>query len=441
MANSNVDSISRDSLFSKLPLFSSFAQNGNEDSSKTNTPFWRRSRKAPGTVKQVQVKNGFLPRLENIPNSRKSIDGRVSPVNFENELRSDCQENLSEVHPLEMSKQELSNGPTTNFEESYNEEISRLAKFQQILSSANVDIAALKKLSWNGVPQEVRPITWKILMGYLPTNNERREITLKRKRAEYYDCVEQYFHSDGEVDRTEQEQEMFRQISIDMPRTLPSVPIFQQDNIQQAILRILYIWAVRHPASGYVQGINDLVCPFFGVFLTEYYEGNNVEGMDSSTISPSVIGEVEADSYWCVSKLLDGIQDHYTFSQPGIQRTIFKMRELVMRIDAPLANHLEKQDAQFIQFAFRWVNCLLLREFSLSLVIRLWDTYMSDESGRGFSLFHVYVCTALLVSFSKDLLQLEFQDIMLFLQHLPTQEWTNDNIGLLASQAFYWMSV
>lgn len=33
--------------------------------------------------------------------------------------------------------------------------------------------------------------------------------------------------------------------------------------------RILYIWAMRHPASGYVQGINDLVTPFFVVFLQE----------------------------------------------------------------------------------------------------------------------------------------------------------------------------
>lgn len=33
--------------------------------------------------------------------------------------------------------------------------------------------------------------------------------------------------------------------------------------------RILFIWAIRHPASGYVQGINDLVTPFFIVFLQE----------------------------------------------------------------------------------------------------------------------------------------------------------------------------
>jgi len=38
----------------------------------------------------------------------------------------------------------------------------------------------------------------------------------------------------------------------------------------QLFERILYIWAIRHPASGYVQGINDLVTPFFVVFLSEY---------------------------------------------------------------------------------------------------------------------------------------------------------------------------
>jgi hypothetical protein len=38
----------------------------------------------------------------------------------------------------------------------------------------------------------------------------------------------------------------------------------------QSLERILYVWAIRHPASGYVQGINDLVTPFFQVFLSAY---------------------------------------------------------------------------------------------------------------------------------------------------------------------------
>jgi len=36
------------------------------------------------------------------------------------------------------------------------------------------------------------------------------------------------------------------------------------------LTRVLYIWALHHPASGYVQGINDLLTPFIAVFLSEY---------------------------------------------------------------------------------------------------------------------------------------------------------------------------
>ena len=51
--------------------------------------------------------------------------------------------------------------------------------------------------------------------------------------------------------------------------------------MQEIFERILYIWAIRHPASGYVQGINDLVTPFFLVFLEEYCaEGQEVSDLD-----------------------------------------------------------------------------------------------------------------------------------------------------------------
>ena len=36
------------------------------------------------------------------------------------------------------------------------------------------------------------------------------------------------------------------------------------------MIRILFIWSMRHPASGYVQGINDVAPPFILVFLSEY---------------------------------------------------------------------------------------------------------------------------------------------------------------------------
>jgi len=44
--------------------------------------------------------------------------------------------------------------------------------------------------------------------------------------------------------------------------------------------------------------------------------------------------KLEADCFWCFSKLLDGIQDNYTFAQPGIQKRVNSLKELVSRIDS-----------------------------------------------------------------------------------------------------------
>lgn len=43
---------------------------------------------------------------------------------------------------------------------------------------------------------------------------------------------------------------------------------------------------------------------------------------------------------------------------------------------ARLAAHLEAENVEFMQFAFRWMNCLLMREISVQNTIRMWDTYL-----------------------------------------------------------------
>jgi hypothetical protein len=220
--------------------------------------------------------------------------------------------------------------------------------------------------------------------------------------------------------------------------------------IFQCLERILYVWAIRHPASGYVQGINDLATPFFEVFLSAYVgmwfcqqtrskymtmtqktiTDTDPEEIDPSVLPPAVLNAVEADSFWCLSRLLDGIQDNYITAQPGIQRSVKRMAELVARIDAPLSEHLAAQGVEFMQFAFRWMNCLLMREISVKNTVRMWDTYLVrprsafDKSNDGwmdlslydqaegpdaFSQFHLYVCSAFLTRWSEKLREMDFQ--------------------------------
>lgn len=63
-------------------------------------------------------------------------------------------------------------------------------------------------------------------------------------------------------------------------------------------------------------------------------DGQNVCALDWNTIPPDTLDEVEADTFWCMSKLLDGIQDHYTFAQPGIQRKLLRLSDLMGRVDS-----------------------------------------------------------------------------------------------------------
>lgn len=415
----------------------------------------------------------------------------------------------------------------------------KLSNFRKLLSDESLDMDVLRRASWNGIPPLARSISWKILLGYLPANLARREATLAKRREEYRGYVQQYYsasqpagedsndvpydvrpESVGGAARSEAERDILHQIRQDVPRTAPGIPFFKQPRTQRSLERLLYIFAVRHTASGYVQGMMDVSTPFYLVFLTEYIYTGAVASKTSTSattgsapttdptdpsspqrpsepdpalsdadadalfdahagsisLTASDYLDLESDVFWCLSKLLDRIQDNYTFAQPGIQRMVYKLREIVQRVDATLDAHLEKHHVQYIHFAFRWINCLLLREMPMRCIIRMWDSCLSEDSAatastsggtlggggassalagglatggltslslispqdhyNGFRAFHIYLCAAFLMRFSAELNKMEFQDLVLFLQKLPTEKWGNKEVETLLAQAF-----
>ena len=149
----------------------------------------------------------------------------------------------------------------------------------------------------------------------------------------------------------------------------------------------MYVWAIRHPASGYVQGINDLVTPFFQVFLSAYVgrwlfsfqmtswsdatfrlcsPDSDPELYNPSQLPLSVLNAIEADSFWCLSRLLDGIQDNYISAQPGIQRSVRRMAELVARIDgAPVMPPISNSTVDYLHKQHRYLLISKGRTWSL----------------------------------------------------------------------------
>ena len=372
----------------------------------------------------------------------------------------------------------LANNNNNSIKKTYREQ-----QYAKILSMDVIQMYELRALAWNGIPIQYRAMVWKLLLGYVPTNGARREITIQRKRYEYQEAIVQYYNENDNDDedydasnnnsnrkttqtmshhRTVQEQETLRQVLVDVPRTQPQIPLFRNQRIQQSLSRILYIWAIRHPASSYVQGINDLVTPLITIFLADYYINHDSTSSSAITTNASTSNDqqqqfqqlqqvldghvmnhcsderlqhVEADVYWCLTNLLSSIQDHYTADQPGLQRMVGRLEELVYRIDKDLTVHIRDEiGIQFLQFSFKWMNCLLLREFHLKCIFRLWDTYLSEKDG--FEDFHVYVCAAFMCQFSHQLQTMTFDELFGFMQDIPTNDWTDTEIEVLLSQAF-----
>ncbi|KAF4636333.1 hypothetical protein G7Y89_g1761 [Cudoniella acicularis] len=426
--------------------------------SESASPFWRgrtsdarreSSPKAPqrdsGLVVGASYSHADMLKFDNLSLSSSSMRPRTPPSSSSHKTRSD-------TPPLNRGSSGLASPPRRTYtdflshtNEDWNAEDEGDDDDEYGYENDDGDDFDLRAAAWSGVPEEVRAMTWQLLLGYLPTSSERRVSTLERKRKEYLDGVRQAFERSGTTSTTAGkarglDEAVWHQISIDVPRTNPHLELYSYEATQRSLERILYVWAVRHPASGYVQGINDLVTPFWQVFLASYITDSDVEsGMDPGQLPKPVLDAVEADSFWCLTKLLDGIQDNYIFAQPGIQRQVAALHDLTARIDEPLAKHLEQEGVEFIQFSFRWMNCLLMREISVRNTIRMWDTYMAEE--QGFSEFHLYVCVAFLVKWSEKLRKMDFQEVMMFLQALPTRDWTEKDIELLLSEAFIWQSL
>ncbi|KAG0682575.1 GTPase-activating protein [Pichia californica] len=347
-------------------------------------------------------------------------------------------EETDEIYPfLKKNYQDIMKDPYSilSLQTPLSDDIIKYNKIVKALTKSNFEISELKKQSWSGIPSSLRSLVWQILVGYLPTNTNTRTSVLNRKRKDYINSITRLFRSD-------KDQSLWHQIKIDVLRTNPSIKLYSFETTHRSLEKILYLWSIRHPASGYVQGINDLVTPFFQVFLNHYLSINiNINEFDPKCLPKELLNIIEADTYWCLTKVLDTIQDNFIHEQPGIIRQITELKNLIKRDEPLLALHFENENLDFIQFAFRWMNCMLMREFKLNLIIRMWDTYLSDFP-TGFSQFHIYVCCAFLRRFSDYLMEMEFQDIIMFLQDTSkTLDWTEDDIEMMLSEAYVWQSL
>jgi hypothetical protein len=184
--------------------------------------------------------------------------------------------------------------------------------------------------------------------------------------------------------------------------------------------------------------MNDLLAPFFFVFLSQYARVHDIMALaelaDVDDIQEPQFREIEADCFWCFSRLLDGLQDLYTKDRAGLYKMLSALESAIRANDPVLADWIQKEEIEYQEFAFRWMNCLLVREFPLVLVVRLWDSYLSNHSRIATT--HVYVCAAVMAILSPKLRNLPHAEFVMMLQQNPPEQWTMSHIEMIVAQAY-----
>lgn len=304
-------------------------------------------------------------------------------------------------------------------------------------------------------------------MGYLSPNQEFWETSIERKREEYIyiACSEAHFPNLGYAedlsesnsiseDMSTYEVNSYKQIIIDVKRTFPG-EAFSSKLAKNMLTRILFVWAFKHPASGYVQGINDLAATFINVFFSEEIdkikretEGRKSEDInithnaydikleDLDLLNEDQIHNIEADTFWCLENFLETLQENYTEHQPGVHKIIARVEQIIMKKDRELMDFLEVADYVPSKFVYRWVNNIFSREFNVQQLIMIWDKILAEE--EDIATYLPYVCAALLLRYTDDIKSFAErpEEVILFIQDLPTKKWDNQDIKVLMAESY-----
>lgn len=119
---------------------------------------------------------------------------------------------------------------------------ARIKEFETVFDSEVIDLDALRRLAFNGVPDEkgFRSLVWKLLLHYLPADRAMRESTLQKKRQLYKQFIDEIIVAPGgesdhplnvspesSWDAYFKDNEVLLQIDKDVRRLCPDMSFFQ----------------------------------------------------------------------------------------------------------------------------------------------------------------------------------------------------------------------
>ncbi|KAG2326208.1 hypothetical protein Bca52824_008936 [Brassica carinata] len=149
-------------------------------------------------------------------------------------------------------------------------------------------------------------------------------------------------------------------IVVDVVRTDSHLEFYEDPGNLGRMSDILAVYAWVDPATGYCQGMSDLVSPFVVLF------------------------EDNADAFWCFEMLIRRTRANFQMEGPtGVMDQLQSLWHILQLTDKDIFSHLSRIGAESLHFAFRMLLVLFRRELSFNEALRMWEMMWAadyDES-------------------------------------------------------------
>ncbi|KAH6833423.1 Ypt/Rab-GAP domain of gyp1p superfamily protein [Perilla frutescens var. hirtella] len=139
-------------------------------------------------------------------------------------------------------------------------------------------------------------------------------------------------------------------IVVDVVRTDSHLEFYEDTKNLARMSDILAVYAWVDPATGYCQGMSDLLSPFVVLF------------------------EDDADAFWCFEMLLRRTRENFKMEGPtGVMKQLEGLWHILELTDREMFSHLSHIGAESLHFAFRMLLVLFRRELSFNEALCMWE--------------------------------------------------------------------
>uniref|UniRef100_A0A0A9ZED7 TBC1 domain family member 5 n=1 Tax=Lygus hesperus TaxID=30085 RepID=A0A0A9ZED7_LYGHE len=329
------------------------------------------------------------------------------------------------------------------------------------LSKVDIEMTGLKEKIMEGElrASRFRSVIWRLLLGALTpgypdhwpeeTRTSREHYKKLKESIAVKPCLMSEPERDNPLSTNEKsswhqyfcDKELKCLIKQDVVRTFPGVDFFRSEEIQEAMINILFCYARENPTMCYRQGMHEVLAPVVFVVKSDHHALLHTK--EQITLRSDILYVVnpdyfEEDSYTLFRRIMNAIEGSYLIPNVAPTSTGYFpchtnagananenqviaqlnwIKEILLAPSDPeLHDHLVKLDIPLPLFGIRWLRLLFGREFPLQDLLVLWDAIFAEN--RSFDLVN-YIVVAMLSSVRKTLLEADYTNCLTTLMRYP----------------------